>query len=146
MPLHSQQLPCDKNASRLARAWVRELSHGVESPDSLWRDGIVHDLVLCASELVNLSLIAHSTAIGLRLLVEPDVFRLSLVDDCPILTDSADPAFHAQSMCLRVIEARSDRFGIVEAARGRELWVRFHRGEPGSRRSGAPSSGVDISP
>ena len=130
MPLHSQRLLCDKNASRLARAWVRELSHGVGSPDSLWRDGIVHDLVLCASELVNLSLIAHSTAIGLRLLVEPDVFRLSLVDDCPILTESADPAFHAQSMCLRVIEACSESFGIAEAAPGRELWVRFTAASP----------------
>ena len=130
MPLHVQQLASGVGAPRMARAWVKDVLRTVSSPDRFSPNGIVDDLMLCASELVTLSLIAHSTAITLRMLVDPGVIRLSLLDDCAILTDSDDAAFHAQSMGLQVIEASSDSFGITASGQGRELWAQFRAREP----------------
>lgn len=114
-----------------------EVFQGVRSPDGFSRDGLSFDLVLCASELVNLSLLANSTAMTVWLLVEPGVFRLSLIDDCPILTDREDPAFHAQAMGLLMIKATADSFGIDASGLGRELWTRFEPGEPESPGAGS---------
>lgn len=130
MPLYIQQLTSGVGAPRMARAWVKDVLQTVSSPDRRWPDGIVHDIVLCASELVTLSLIAQSTAFTMRLLVDPGVIRLSLRDDCAILTDSDDSAFHAQSMGLQVIEGCSDSFGFTASGPGRELWAQFRAGEP----------------
>lgn len=129
MPLHSQQLTCDDHAPRLARAWVRLMLLRTRPPDGFSRDGIVHDIVLCASELVTSSLIAHSTTMTLSLSAEPGRFRLSLLDDSPILTEN-DARLHVQGMGFRSIEASSDACGIAPTDLGRELWALFRESEP----------------
>ena len=128
----SRLLPCDHSAPRLARAWVHRNLAGVSPPDGFWRDDIVHDMVLCASELVTNSLIANSTVMTMRLLVEPGLFRLSLVDDGPVLTDSEDPRLHAQAMGFWLIEASSESSGITLAGLERELWALFRASESGA--------------
>ena len=130
MPQHSHQLICDDSAPRLARAWVRLMLLRVRPPDGFSRGGIVQDVVLCASELVTSSMIANSTAMTLRLSTEPGLFRLSLLDDSPILTNSGDSRLHVQSMSFRLIEASSDASGISPASPGRELWALFREDEP----------------
>jgi len=129
MRSYSQALACDHRAPRLARAWVAGILQEVTAPDGFWRDDIVHDVVLCASELVTNSLIINSTAMTVRLLIEPGVFRLSLVDDGPILSDSGDSRLRAQAMGFRLIEACSESSGITPAGLDREQWVLFRAGK-----------------
>lgn len=125
MHVHSLQLTAGVGAPRMARAWVNDVLRTIGSPDRPWPDDAVYDLVLCASELVTLSLISRSAAMTLRLQVDCGVIRLSLIDDCPILTDSQDSAFHAQTLGLQVIEGCSQTSGVTTAGRCRELWAQF---------------------
>lgn len=128
MPVYTQQFACDDHAPRLARGWAADIVRGVTPPDGFWLHDLVHDVVLCASELVTNSLINNSTAMTVRISVEPGVLRLSLVDDCPILSDRRDSRFHAQGMGLRLIQAASASSGITPLGVGREQWVLFRAG------------------
>jgi len=131
MPLHLQELSCDHSAPRLARAWVRLVLEDVEPSNGPWPGDVVPDVVMCASELVTTSLIASSTAMTLRLSAEPDLVRLSLVDDSPILTNTGDDSrLHVQNLSFRLIEAYSSACGINPEGHGRELWALFRKREP----------------
>ncbi|HET6911475.1 MAG TPA: ATP-binding protein [Mycobacteriales bacterium] len=132
MPLHSQQLACNDSAPRMARAWVRLILARTRTPDGYARDGLAHDMVLCASELVTSSLIANSTTMTLSLSADPGRFRLSLLDDRPILSEN-DARMHVQSMGFRLIQTSSDACGIAYTDLGRELWALFRESESGDR-------------
>lgn len=90
----------------------------------------MRDAVLCTSELVTDSLIANSTTVDLRLLVEPDFFRLSVIDDCRVVSDRYDPGFRAQLIGFRLVDALADDWGIEPTTNGRELWAVFRAGTP----------------
>lgn len=117
--MHSQALSCDDSAPRRARAWVAELMRS----DGQWEEDILHDVVLCASELVTSALIAHSTTMTVRLFVDDEVVRLSLLDDGVMLDDRDDPALRVQWMGFRLVDAVADRWGIDATETGRELWA-----------------------
>ncbi|HET6877485.1 MAG TPA: ATP-binding protein [Jatrophihabitans sp.] len=126
MPLHSRALSCDDSAPRRARAWVAELMRA----SGRWGDDTVHDAILCASELVTSALVAHSTTMVVRLLIDDAGLRLSLVDDGELPDDQDDPAQRVQWMGFRLVDAVADRWGIDATSSGRELWVEFHAQAP----------------
>ena len=132
MPTHRHHLACNDSAPRLARAWVTEHLHDLVTADTRWRANITADAVLCVSELVTDSLIASSTALSLCLAIEPDWFRLSVLDDGPIITDELDPTLRAQQIGFKLIDAIADHWGIDPAPPGRELWAVFHAQPPKS--------------
>lgn len=119
MPIYSQALSCDDSAPRRARAWVAELMHS----DGRWDDDVLHDVVLCASELVTSALIARSSTMTLRLFIDDQVVRLSLVDDGEMPDDRDDAALRVQWMGFRLVAAVADRWGIDTTETGRALWA-----------------------
>lgn len=125
MPMHSQALSCDDSAPRRARAWVAELMRANGHADD---ETTIHDLVLCASELVTSALIAHSTTMTVQLVIEDATVRLSLLDDGVMPDNRDDPALRVQWMGFRLVDAVADRWGIDATASGRELWAELRAG------------------
>lgn len=128
MPIYSQRLSCDDSAPRRARAWVADLLQSTGTCN----DDVLHDIVLCASELVTAALIAHSTTMTVRLFIDDQVVRLSLFDDGVMPDDRDDPALRVQWMGFRLVEAVADRWGIEATGTGRELWAELRAPAPQS--------------
>src|SRR5689334_15776558 len=109
-------------APRRARAWVRETLPTIVTVRHDLAPSVLADAALCVSELVTASLLAQSTTMTLRLLVDHEAVRLSLFDDC-VTADQPESVTHAQQLGFRMIDAIVDQWGIDASDGGRELWV-----------------------
>lgn len=123
--VHDAYLRCDDSAPRRARSWVAEILQMRPAHEPPPRLFLGDDLALCVSELVSASLLASCSTISLRLSVERDHVRVSLVDDCRISGDAHDPLMHAQRFALEIIERISDGSGMRPVPGGREVWAIF---------------------
>jgi hypothetical protein len=129
------RLPLDASAARIARAWIADF---LDNPYSSEREHVDedtrYDVLLCTSELVNASLMAGSTSMVLRLVLEHLRTVISLFDDCVPNRDLSDPLVHAQLFGLQLLDSLTHTWGITAVPDGREMWVEF---TDGSQRSTA---------
>lgn len=126
-----RMLPADTSAPSTARRWVaRQLAStslfppGPDDVGECAGRSELFDVLLCTSELVNVSLIAESTMMTLRLRVQDRTVRISLLDDCSHVSDAHDGRAHAQLFALRIFDSLADDWGIDPVAGGgRTIWV-----------------------
>lgn len=79
---------------------------------------VIHDLTLCASELVNDALLAGSTSMTLALLLDHGIVRLSVLDGGDPDPPRSDSLHRAQLIGLRILDGIADRWGIDPAPDG----------------------------
>jgi hypothetical protein len=129
-------LPSDTSAPSAARRWVaRQLATtnlfppGPDDVGECAGRSELFDVLLCTSELVNVSLIAESTMMTLRLRVQDRRVRIALLDDCGHVSDAHDGRTHAQLFALRIFDSLADDWGIDPVAGGgRTIWVELSFG------------------
>lgn len=129
-------LPSDTSAPSTARRWVAsQLASTNLVPAGSNRVGDfdgrseLFDVLLCTSELVNVSLLADSTTMTLRLRVQDRTVRISLLDDCSYVSDAHDGRTHAQLFALRIFDSVADDWGIDPVpGGGRTIWVELSFG------------------
>ena len=123
------RLPVDASAARIARSWIAGLLDPHAGGRGYVDEETRFDMLLCTSELVNASLMARSTFMVLRLIIEHPMTVISLFDDCAPSRDPLDPRVHAHLFGLQLLDSLTYTWGIAAMPDGREMWVEFTDGE-----------------
>lgn len=121
------RLPASDAAPSIARRWLIDQLGPTGLFGGAWHQGgQLFDVLVCTSELVNVSPMANSTTMGARLHLHGTTVRVSLLDDgSGTVADSKGERGHAQALALRIFNTVADEWGIEPAPGGRTLWFEF---------------------
>jgi anti-sigma regulatory factor (Ser/Thr protein kinase) len=109
-------LPVQQRSVATARGLVREVLAG-------WEPRQVDDVALMVSELVT-NAVRHSRAkLDLAVTLDDGTVRVDVVDDCPDLPSSGEPAHYLSGgRGLLIVRALADRFGAQRTVDGKAVW------------------------
>jgi anti-sigma regulatory factor (Ser/Thr protein kinase) len=127
MNVATHDLPCEASTPMRARRWAAGCLYALLG-DAPGAGALIDDAVLCVSELVTNAVQAGCSAISLRLRIDQDVVRISIIDDAsghptPRAAGPNDPTGRG----LRLVEALTRRWGVDPAASGKEVWAEIAR-------------------
>jgi anti-sigma regulatory factor (Ser/Thr protein kinase) len=122
MPMTScYTLPCDTAAPQRARAWAQgqlgSASVGVADP-------LMHDTLLCISELVTNAVQASCDHVSLDLIVDRDRVRIVVTDNgCGWPTMHRPEAEDPHGRGLMIIDAIAQSWGIEPSGVHKAVWA-----------------------
>jgi anti-sigma regulatory factor (Ser/Thr protein kinase) len=127
MTVATHDLFCESTAAGQARQFTADaLRHLL--PRSADAEALVHDAVLCVSELVTNAVNAGCKAMTLAVQMSPYKVRLSLIDDAPGLPVLRSPRPDEPSgRGLIIVSALAKSWGVDPAASGKEIWAELER-------------------